>query len=71
MRTVLLSSLLLAALQLGGCRREPSFDERFGKAESAIREKAAELDSDLAERERQASEAAAVPTSAAGKGSAR
>jgi PBP1b-binding outer membrane lipoprotein LpoB len=50
--------VLIGALLLTGCNREPSFDERYAKAEKTIREKAAEMDAELAERERLASEAA-------------
>lgn len=65
--------LMIGAMLLFGCNREPSFDERYDKAEKTIREKAAEIDAELAERERLASEAAAPPTAAAsaGEGSKR
>jgi hypothetical protein len=58
-------ALFVALIALAGCKREPTFDERFGKAEAQIRTKAAELDSQLAERERQAREAAAIPSAPA------
>lgn len=52
--------VVLAALLAGGCQREQSFDDRYAKADEAIRARAAQMDADLAERERQAAEAAAV-----------
>jgi PBP1b-binding outer membrane lipoprotein LpoB len=55
-------AVLAAALLLGGCSGEPSFDERYRAADETIRETAAEIDAELAERERQASEAAALPS---------
>jgi iron-sulfur cluster repair protein YtfE (RIC family) len=33
---------------LSACKREPSFDERYAGAQKAIREKASELDQDMA-----------------------
>jgi len=51
---------LMAMLLLSGCNREPSFDERYGDAEKSIKKKAAEIDAELVEAERLASEAAAV-----------
>jgi hypothetical protein len=53
---------LLALVALSACRREPSFDERYTGAEKAIRDKASELDKDMAGR---ASQAAGDPTEAA------
>lgn len=50
---------IVPALLLAACNREPSFDERYGKAEKAIRAKAAGIDAELAEGERQANAAAA------------
>ena len=38
---------LALALILCGCGREPDFDERYEKAETAIREKAAAIDAEL------------------------
>jgi hypothetical protein len=60
-------ALVVAGLMLlAGCQREPNFDERYARADKAVHEKAAEIDAELAERERQASEAAAaLPTAAA------
>lgn len=37
----------LAAVCLASCNSEPSFDERFEKAEKSIHEKAAEIDAEL------------------------
>lgn len=62
------AALLIALLLIAGCNREKSFDERFADTEKSIREKAKEMDAELAERERLASEAAgaaSAPTSAA------
>jgi hypothetical protein len=56
---------LIGALLLAGCNREPSFDERYATAEKTIREKAAEMDAELAEREKLASEAAGENTAQA------
>lgn len=53
-------AVILAALLLAGCQREASFDERYSTAEKAVRDKAAGIDAELAEREKQASEAAAA-----------
>jgi hypothetical protein len=58
MRAVL--PLLLLLLLLPACQREPSFDERYAKAEKSIRDKAHELDADLAKREKAAREAEAA-----------
>lgn len=44
-----LSALLLVAA-LSACKREPSFDERYAGAKTAIQKKAAELDKDMAKR---------------------
>jgi hypothetical protein len=41
---------LLAVLALSACKREPTFEERYAGAEKAIREKARELDKDMARR---------------------
>jgi hypothetical protein len=60
-------ALAIVALLLAGCRGEPSFDERYASAEKNIREKAADIDAELARRERLASEAAAPPTATADK----
>ena len=37
---------------LTACQQEPDFDERYEAAEKNIREKAAELDADIAEADR-------------------
>jgi len=54
-------SLAGALCLLAACQNEPDFDERYGAAEEKIRSKAAELDSAIAEadRERAAEEAGA------------
>jgi len=57
MRAALASLVLL----LAACNREPSFDERYARAEKSIRDKARDIDADLARRENLASEAAAAP----------
>jgi hypothetical protein len=54
--------MLALALTLMGCSREADFDERYAEANKAIGSKAAEIDAELAERERQANEAAAQPS---------
>jgi hypothetical protein len=61
MRTVILILVLLIA----GCNREKSFDERFADTEKSIREKAKEMDAEMAEQERLASEAAAAASTEA------
>lgn len=43
--------ILLGLALLGGCQ-EPTFDERYSAAEKATRDKAAEIDKELAEREK-------------------
>jgi hypothetical protein len=48
---------LLALAAVTACKREPTFEERYAGAEKAIREKAGELDKDMARR---AAEAHAV-----------
>ncbi len=52
---------MMLALSLTACSAEPSFDERYASTEKSLRNKAAAIDAELAERERQAREAA--PTS--------
>lgn len=66
------AAALIIALALGACGREPDFDERYAQAGKSLQDKAAEIDAELAERERLASEAAAaVPTvSATGRAAA-
>jgi outer membrane murein-binding lipoprotein Lpp len=49
-----IAAAVLPAILLAGCKREPSFDERFGKAEAQIKRKAAQIDADLAAREKAA-----------------
>jgi hypothetical protein len=60
-------ALAIVVLLLAGCHGEPSFDERYDSAEKTIREKAADIDAELARRERLASEAAAPSTATADK----
>lgn len=48
------AALLAVAALLAGCRQEPDFDERYDKAEAAIRARAAAIDRDLAAAEREA-----------------
>ena len=55
------AGLLLAAILLAGCRQEPDFDERYEKAQAAIRARAAAIDRDLAAAAREA-RAGAPPT---------
>lgn len=61
------SAALILALLLAGCDRPRDFDDRYAKAERAIRSRAADIDAELAEREREAgdSAASAAPTNAA------
>lgn len=47
---VLAAGLLVATALLAGCKREPSFDERYAGAKKAIGEKVGELDKDMARR---------------------
>lgn len=44
-------SSVILCLVLLGCSREPTFDERYGEAEKAIRDKAAAIDEEVAGRE--------------------
>ena len=53
---------ILFALLLASCGREASFDDRFADTQKSIADKARQMDAELAERERQAAEAAAPPT---------
>ena len=39
--------MILAALALGGCQSEPSFDERYEAAQETIEAKAKALDAEL------------------------
>jgi hypothetical protein len=41
--------VVLAALVMGACKDEPSFDQRYEQAERHIRTKAAEIDRELHE----------------------
>lgn len=41
---------LLALAALPACKREPTFEERYAGAQKAIRDKAGELDKDMARR---------------------
>lgn len=56
MRAVAGAALLL----LAGCRREPSFDERYASAEHAILATAASIDAELAARASEGAEAEAA-----------
>jgi hypothetical protein len=56
---------ILALLLVAGCQK--SFDERYADAQKKVREQAASIDKDLADK---ASEAAMAPTSLASPGSA-
>ncbi|WP_159975668.1 MULTISPECIES: hypothetical protein [unclassified Novosphingobium] len=47
MRKVLISVLALAAL-LGGCKREPDFEERYDAANKTIVDKAKAIDAQIA-----------------------
>jgi hypothetical protein len=65
MRTWTLAAVLLALAGLTACKREPTFDERYAGAQKAIREKAGELDKDMAKRASEnATDAAALSTDA-------
>ena len=57
------AAILLGLAMLGACH-EPTFDERYASAEKATREKAAEIDKELADREKAQTEAAAPPSEA-------
>ena len=48
--------VILAALALGGCQSEPSFDERYDTAQETIEAKAKELDAELQEAPTQGEE---------------
>lgn len=50
MRSVACSCALVALAALSACKREPTFDERYAGAQKAIRQKAGELDKDMAKR---------------------
>lgn len=51
---VLASGAMLALAALSACKREPTFEERYAGAQKAIREKAGELDKDMARRAQEA-----------------
>lgn len=51
---VLASGAMLALAALSACKREPTFEERYAGAQKAIREKAGELDKDMARRAHEA-----------------
>ena len=40
-------AVILAAISLGACQSEPSFDERYDSAQQTIEAKAKELDAEL------------------------
>ena len=43
-------AVIIAALALGACESEPSFDERYDTAQETIEAKAKELDAELEEK---------------------
>ena len=43
-------AVIIAALALGACESEPSFDERYDTAQETIEAKAQELDAELEEK---------------------
>ena len=43
-------AVIIAALALGGCQSEPSFDERYDTAQETIEAKAKALDAELEEK---------------------
>lgn len=45
-------AVVLLPLILWACDSEPSFDERYDKAQTQIRDQAKEIDAELAKRER-------------------
>ena len=53
---------ILPGLMLLAACHEPTFDERYASAEKATRDKAAEIDKELAEREKAAGLATAIAT---------
>jgi hypothetical protein len=63
MRRSVLCCLALV-LTTAACKREPSFDERYAGASKAIAQKAHELDTEMARRATEASEAAVEPSGA-------
>jgi hypothetical protein len=71
MRTLSARTPALAmALLLAGCH-QPSFDERYGEAEKAVRDKADAIDKELADRERAQASAAPAPAVSAPPSTAR
>ncbi|MEE4450018.1 hypothetical protein [Novosphingobium resinovorum] len=62
MRAGMLTVLALAAL-LGGCKREPSFDERYDAANKSIVERAKRIDAQIA--------ATGAPPSGSSEGASR
>jgi hypothetical protein len=58
--------VLVALAALSACKREPTFDERYASAQKAVRQKAGELDQDMAKR---AAEAQAIAPQASGSAS--
>lgn len=60
--------LLAVLVALSACKREPSFDERYAGAQKAIREKASELDRDMAARATEAQALEPEPSGGATNG---
>ena len=54
-------AVIMAALALGACESEPSFDERYDTAQETIEAKAKELDAKLQEAPTQGDEPPAKP----------
>jgi hypothetical protein len=61
MRRMAVGALAVLAA-LSACKREPTFDERYTGAQKAIRDKADELDRDMATRSAEADEVAPPAT---------
>lgn len=55
------TAMVLLALLVAGCKQEASFDERFADTEKSLREKAAQIDAELAKSEKPVSSPETVP----------
>jgi outer membrane murein-binding lipoprotein Lpp len=53
-RGIGVSACVLLVALLGGCKREPTFDERYASAQKAVAAKAREIDKEMAQRSKDA-----------------
>lgn len=57
--------IAIAVLTLAGCHKQPSFDERYDKAQAEIHDKAAAIDAELAKQEKQQASSRSAASGAA------